>query len=558
MTQYAARVNLSAANYPFSSSFWGRTVIVGGLDMNFNRQVQSTEDSDKDRGIPQIFYGHNVVPTGQGFQSIGYDSVIAGLVGVTSFDSAINIKDINDNNFLYSLGLSDAGGAQNFIFDASIVPNTWASVSPFMAGTFTKRPTVSTAYIRGNQYIFFEKIGCFQYQNIAGVQSLVPVVLAGLVATNIIGITQSNGYMIAYDGRTIYWSNATLETDFVPSLSTGAGSGAVTDAKGRIIGCLPLINGFVIYTVKNAIGASYSGNIRFPFTLKEIAGSNGITDIEQVTFEANSAFHYALTSAGVQKVNKIEATELFPELSDFLAGEIFEDFDEILIQFSLSYLTKQVRTKIAFVGSRYLVISYGISSGSFTHALAYDFALKRWGKFKIMHVDCFEFVVPNFYGTRTYAQLLGNTYIALTGTSYSQLSTQQSTTQLPKKNIGFLLNDGTVKIVNFDFGSATHDGVLALGKFQHERTRRIVHQTSEWENRVQGANFNYYILPTDDGKNFLPAISPILVSDENNNPNLGENTKYEARIDALNFASVFIGSFHIVSGVINWTLGGRR
>jgi len=50
MTQYSARVNLSAANYPFSSSFWGRTIIVGGLDMNFNRQVQSTEDTDKDRG----------------------------------------------------------------------------------------------------------------------------------------------------------------------------------------------------------------------------------------------------------------------------------------------------------------------------------------------------------------------------------------------------------------------------------------------------------------------------------------------------------------------------
>jgi len=36
--------------------------------MNFNRQVQSTEDTDKDRGIPQIFYGHNIVPTGQGFR----------------------------------------------------------------------------------------------------------------------------------------------------------------------------------------------------------------------------------------------------------------------------------------------------------------------------------------------------------------------------------------------------------------------------------------------------------------------------------------------------------
>src|SRR5882672_4661579 len=413
MTQYSARVNLSAANYPFSSSFWGRTIIVGGLDMNFNRQVQSTEDTDKDRGIPQIFYGHNIVPTGQGFQSIGYDIQIAGLIGKTNFDRAIPIKDVNDNQFLFSLGLTDGGGSNNYIFDASIVPNFWNSVSPFPAGTFNKKPTVTTAYIRGNQYLYFEKIGCFQYQNIAGVQSLVPVVLAGLVATNIIGITQSNGYMIAFDGRTIYWSNATLETDFVPSLQTGAGSGAVTDAKGRVVACLPLINGFVIYTVRNAVGASYSGNIRFPFTLKEIAGSNGIT-----------------------------AVELFPELSDFLAGEIFEDFNEVTIQFLLSYLTSQVRTKIVFISSRYLVISYGVTAGSFTHALAYDFAFKRWGKFKITHVDCFEFSPPNFYGIRRYIDLLGNNYISLAGTSYSLLSIQQSVAQLPKKNIGFLQQDG--------------------------------------------------------------------------------------------------------------------
>lgn len=531
---------------------------MNGLDMNFNRQIQSQADPDKDRGIPQIFYGHNIVPTGQGFQSVGYDKKIPGLNGVSSFDRLINIKDSSDNQFLFSLGLSLGGGSNNFIFDASIVPNLWNSVSPFAQGTFVSKPMVTTAYIRGNQYIFFQGLGCFQYQNLAGVQSLVPVVLAGLAINNILGITQSNGYMIAYDIKTVYWSNATLETDFVPSLQTGAGSGGVTDAKGRIIACLPLINGFIVYTTKNAVGANFTGNIRFPFIFKEVASSNGITDIEQVSFEANSAFHYVLTSAGVQKVDKIQAEELFPELSDFLEGEIFEDFDENLLQFSLSYLSSQLRTKVVFVSSRYLIISYGVNSGSFTHALCYDFAFKRWGKFRINHVDCFEFSQPNFYGSRTYAQLAGNIYSSLRGTSYSQLSTQQSIAEIPKKNIGFLQQDGTVQVVNFDFGSTTHDGVLILGKFQHERTRRICHQTSEFENRVQGANFKYFILPTEDGKNYLPAVLPLAVNDEVDNPAVGENVKYEQRIDCRNFSTGFVGSFHIVSGVIDWTLGGRR
>lgn len=558
MTQYTMRMNLSAANYPFSSSFWGRSIIVPGLDQNFNRQVMSAEDPDKDRGIPQIFYAHNVVPTGQGFQSIGYDTQVNPLAGHTDFDRAIGIKDSSDNQFLFSFGFTSIGGLNVYVLDGSISSTAWKIIATFGPGVFTKKPLVTLAYIRGNQYIYFEKLGCFKYQNIGGVQSLQTVILAGLVTTNILGICQASGYMIAFDEKTIYWSNAANELDFVPSLQTGAGSGAVTDAKGRIIVSLPLINGFLVYTAKNVVGASYSGNLRFPFTLKEVASSNGITDVEQVSFESNAAFHYAITSAGVQKLDKAAANELFPELSDFLAGQIFEDFNEATKLFTLTYLTSQLRTKLTFVSSRWVIISYGVSQGAFTHALVYDFAFKRWGKFKIVHTDCFELSPINFYGIRTYAQLLGFQYLDLAGTSYSQLSTQQSKIQAPKKNIGFMLNDGTVKTVNFDFGSLTHDGVLIIGKFQHERTRRIILQGAEFENRVQGATFSFFIFPTEDGKNFLPAIAPTLVSNSSYNPAVGENLKYECRIDGVNVSLGWIGSFHIVSGLISWTLGGRR
>jgi len=63
---------------------------------------------------------------------------IAGLIGKTNFDRAIPIKDVNDNQFLFSLGLTDGGGSNNYIFDASIVPNFLEFSFSIPCGTFIR------------------------------------------------------------------------------------------------------------------------------------------------------------------------------------------------------------------------------------------------------------------------------------------------------------------------------------------------------------------------------------------------------------------------------------
>ena len=72
MAQITYRANLSAKSFPFISDNWGRTVIVPQYDNTFNRELSSQEDSDRDVGIPQAYYMHNVMPTAQGFQSVGW------------------------------------------------------------------------------------------------------------------------------------------------------------------------------------------------------------------------------------------------------------------------------------------------------------------------------------------------------------------------------------------------------------------------------------------------------------------------------------------------------
>jgi len=71
MGQVAYRANLSSATFPMTIADGGRTVIVPGPDQNFDRRVDP-EGSQRDAGIPQALYMENVMPTTNGYQSVGY------------------------------------------------------------------------------------------------------------------------------------------------------------------------------------------------------------------------------------------------------------------------------------------------------------------------------------------------------------------------------------------------------------------------------------------------------------------------------------------------------
>jgi hypothetical protein len=70
MGTIAYRANLSAATYPMTISDGGRTVIMPGPDNNYDRRVDPTGEQ-KDAGIPQALYMENVLPTANGYQSVG-------------------------------------------------------------------------------------------------------------------------------------------------------------------------------------------------------------------------------------------------------------------------------------------------------------------------------------------------------------------------------------------------------------------------------------------------------------------------------------------------------
>lgn len=541
------RGNLGSASFPFVSDFQGRTIIIPQFDQNFDRTVNSSaQDVDKDKGVPQVFYMHNVMPTSQGYQSIGYNTNIDAMnPAVEDFDQFFLLRDSDENKALFS-----PSAGNNYVY--TVPAGGWASINPLPVGSFPYNGLVTASYIHKRTFIYYEMQGAIEYDFTAGTFS--SVVFNGLVANNIRGICASTGYNIAFNEETVFWSSTTDETDFTPSLITGAGSQIPNDLKGKIVAILPVPQGFFIYSTKNIVSAFYSGNIRFPWIFREVPNSAGIANTNNVAWQSTLSLQYAWTTAGLMKIDRSGAEIVFPALADFIAGRVFEDFDEVTGLFSVQYSGSDFLTKLCFTGSRYLVLSYGLSQ--LTHAIVYDTSLKRWGKFKITHVDAFEWPAPNFFGIRTYDQLEGNTYDELFGNTYDQLSEQQFIVNSIKRDICFLQADGTVKVVNFDIGDADSNGVMFIGKYQFVRSSLIQLSGCDIECiGQQNANFVHKWYTTFDGKLFQQINIPTIINYQSGS--LAKN--YQGRAIGMNHTLFFGGGYNIVSFEIEFTVtGGTR
>src|SRR5512139_933927 len=258
MAQQVYRGNLLSANFPFLSEDFGRTVIVGQIDQNTARGSDATnQDKTHNAGIPQMYYCHNVTPTQQGLQSVGYGNLIAPITGETLFAGIISLRD-SLNRTAY-LGYTSDG---RFYISASPF-STWVLVAtiPTAAGKLVTR-----AYAQGVTYVYIANIGCYRYDFSTG--QLVATTLSGLVPSVVLGITSLAGYLIAWKDDVVAWSAIINPTDFVPSLVTGAGSGSVEGAAGSIKVCAAANAGFLAYTTGNVIAVTYTGNSQYPFIFR--------------------------------------------------------------------------------------------------------------------------------------------------------------------------------------------------------------------------------------------------------------------------------------------------
>lgn len=512
MAQLPYRANLVEASFPFTSIYEGRTVIVPGRDQNYvpKTSLAVSGEDNIDRGIPELYYSHNVMPSAQGCSSVGYLPVASPIaINQSIVRKRLEIRD-SSGNFKY---LAQGSDGHTYMMDPLV--GSWAVTAADVAG-YTNG-LITAAYVNGVTYIYFQGAvdPCRQYN--FGTNNLDIIALAGIIA-NVIGLTAASGYLIAWSAVAIAWSSTILATDFTPSLTTGAGSGGVDGAKGAITICVPILNGLIIYTQKNSVAGVYSGNARYPFNFREIVGSGGVSSLQLVAFDANTGSHYAYTSAGIQLVGINVTTTVFPDALDFIAGKFFEDFDEATLTFAQTPLFTEMLKQVQVVSERYFVVSYGINE--LTHAIVYDFVNKRWGKLKVKHVECFEWTVN---------------------------------TEIPRGNLAFLQKDGTVLTVDFSIASTVSSGVALFGKYQYVRQRLTTLQEVYLDSVYPNRNFDLYTLATLDGKNFLPAVKGVLVQ-----PIVGFTRTYRFRKTGINHSLLAIGGFYLSSLVMQFQLSGSR
>lgn len=502
MRQLNYRANLTSPDFPLLTDLQGATVIIPGVDQNYYKR-------DQDAAIPQIYYMHNIIPTDVGVCSVAYNEIIKPpLDSDGTFKDIYLMRDELENSIYLAVTMS---GRNYILYDVNIGWVRIADKSP-AAGAF-----VTTAHVNGVTYVCYGKVGTFKYNSTT--KQLVEVTLKGLDKTKILGVCASSGYMIAWTATSVAWSSTIDPTDFTPSLATGAGGQSIQEAKAEIVCCVPQNGGFIVYTKRNAVSMSYSGNAQYPFTGNEIIGAGGLATPAHVAFDGNSTNHCAYTTAGLQEISMNSANIIHPQVTDFLAGSQFEDFDETTVTFIINNIATAMVKKISVIANRYLVISYG--RDQLTHALYYDIGLGRWGKLKLQHVDCFEYFYPS-----------------------------SGVVDTPRKSIGFLQFDGSMKVSTLSYDTTGSYGVMICGKYQLDRNRYLDMQSITLESVKANNILNIRLLTSSDGKNINRITTPTPGIDR------GTLRQFNCRAHGMNHSFLISGAFHAHGLELKFNDGG--
>jgi len=535
MSAITYRANLSAKAFPFVSTYQGRTVIVQGPDNTFNRQVSSSVDGDRDVGIPQLYYCHNVLPTAQGFQSVAYNTKVAAFAVPGAAPTKLNVYPwVSSDGVLGQLMHVVVGNNVSYYVRDDLISPAWRLLSSVNVAPGLASSTFSCGNINGISYGFSRRastVGAVVtdlFSVTFSVLTLNSQVIVGGPA-NPLGFAAISGYGVLWESSAIYWSSSINFLDYTPSLVTGAGGGGVQAIRGYITYVAPAGFGAVVYTQVSAVAMTYTGNSRYPFTFQEIKGSGGNLSYDLIAFDANSQSQVAVTTRGLQSLSAQIASAVLPELSDFLVSKIFEDFDETTNLLTQTNLSIVVTKKFTLITDRFLVISYGATSGAaFTHAIVYDLVLKRYGKLKLTHWDCFECIEVLLAGDNSGAPL-------------DALYT----------GIAFIASDYTTKQIAFFHGATTEGGVFILGKYQYVRSRKLQLDKVTIENVESGNTVTCIDMYAQDGKNTLNLNGYPL-------ENIGNQRVYSfENAVAMNHSIVLKGPINLSSMVLDFHTHGK-
>lgn len=535
------RLANNSAQFPFSYETAVRSVLTQSLDVQ--TQIRGSfpgQPSNVDWNLIQTVFCENVIPIARGLKSVSYrDEIAAATPAATDFDKLITIKNTADGDALFV-----PARGKNYVLAAGIVG--WTSYNAFVLAA--DKELVTQAYVQGRTFIFYEGTKGVEW-NPSGpsVDTLVFVWPAGITTADILGISYSSNYVIAYTKDAILWSSLANILDFADT-DSGAGKVTPVDLAGPITFVAPTASGFIIYTSKNAVGATATNDASRPFLFKEIRDSGGVQSPEQAGWEANSSGHYVYGSGGLQEVNLQASQTVFPEAADFLTSKELDYWDFLNNKVVQDVMVATLQPKLQYVNNRYLIISYSGVTTHYQYALIYDTAFERWGKLRIDHVDVGILPLGAFGSSYRYYTLEG------TCESYD-IAYEDMDVELPdviplRDAIGFLAADGSVKtLVTFGDGASA---VAVVGRIQLQRGKYITIFEVEVDTVNYASSPKLLLLGSDSGKDRDSVTECDVVSEDNG------CIIAHSRVTAKNFDFAVIGDFTLTNTLITGTNHGSR
>lgn len=535
MAQFTFRLNVNAAQFPFLSYQGGASVINNPQDTYYQTpNAFSGETSDKNIGIPQLIFCENLMPVSYGVQSVNYTNSTSAfpndeqqadqlfyLISSTGKRYLANFNRQSGKLYIYSPEVSE----WKLILTTVSGPSLYATTAIVKGRCFI--------YIRGTSQIA-EFVG---YNSIADAFTLIYMGVIGIDDLSVFnGIVGANNYLILYTTDAIYYTiiDSTVGTvpDFTPSLGpTGAATEIPSVLRGLILVCLPVADGFILFTSTSIVAAYYSGNIRFPWSYRELDHSAPITSLDAIGVDRENYPIYCNTTGGLLKLSKSSCQSVHPSATEFFGGNRYEYYDWPTHSIIARNTSTPINIGVAYVGGRWLVLSYGAQGEVFTHAIIYDEQLKRWGKVALLHTRVIEFFgIPSSSGGdvgATYQDLLEAllTYQNLldAGTSYADLGgtgfAGDPDLGLQYKSLGFVTSTGVVQVMNFEL---VHEddpiSVAMFGRVQLTRAHRLK-ITDVWSENLNPGQItvpsNLAIIATKDMRNTRKIVSGYVKSAEN-------------------------------------------
>lgn len=579
------KLPLNNARFPMISSWGSRAVAVPSLDSGTRTSYKYYgSDENLDSDVAQVLYGENFVPVADGLKSVSYHSIIAGTVNL-DFDQIFPLRDDEENTVLYS-----PARGKNYRYDNTLglwdddpMAAKWVAEAPPLYISTSSKATLDTAkvtraYVDGKTFVAYSRIALSTTNGGASIdedgsvyswdpalQVLTRVDLGNPAAIiinlaiskgEVGGVSSSNGYLLVWSGLTIYWAPFNgAAFDYQPYANgevTGAGSQIPEDIQGPITAIVPLSGGFIIFTTKNAVAAFYNANnFASPWIFRPVSNAGGIETFEQAAIEGNLGSLYAYTTGGIQRLTLNNAESDFPDVTDFLGGREFETFNTGSKTFQPGLTTTEFFVKITYCGQRFVVISYGTFPGVYSLALVYDTGLRRWGKLRIVHSDCFSYSYGAEDANLTYSMLSDVSYAEMLAMTYGTAVIKGGALTYPRQAVAFLLRTGEVKLAVMDHRvpDDTSESFVLIGKCQLTRARIATLHTIEIEGLRENGEVS--VLRSIDGMNFEPAEDSYLRE---------QNVEFsEWGVDAVtgkNFTTFIKGDFALTTLIYHATNDG--